>query len=586
MGSPHMLYVIAKINGLYRPLAVLWRSHDNKGVWAVETCRRLINIFQEPLNRALLLHELQLAGGLPSDKWEEPCREYPNERPAFPFIATCLLLGASVTPETGGGYNAIHEPFNIPLAAVSEGCTILDITNPAEVRYAFAFVPRPRCRSEVAVKVALGNTPLTAWEYASFYDDLSDHEDCASVDDDEVVSSTRARFIDTLRGQVATDATRITSPLIDEEALESAWPQPADGQSWKRRTDLGLAEFMIPPPSKSEPATSSHRQPSAHHVEALHEVFEQSYTLFQPGYNEGNDGEVSEPVPLVRQVANILHLGSLDDSSWQQRVADYEPKGRGSFRENAVQYFTFQLDDCPVTSGQTLDVIFSWMVAATAQEDLGGELQYEHYYNCTKPQSDQTLVKYFSLAGPNHWVVKPLPGRAFYYAKKSYHSSRDWTTAGLEGIREGEWTALLIQQWRGVRRHKGGMGILSLVTTDMDPFEFKCAFVTRGKDGEITAAGAETFRSANVPNPAHEALAKLDPGEETYGRQLTDILARGDANINGVPVSLMGRPEVLELLSAMEVVKAREDKLLASSWSKVHRGIMQRKARESDSVIT
>lgn len=36
----------------------------------------------------------------------------------------------------------------------------------------------------------------------------------------------------------------------------------------------------------------------------------------------------------------------------------------------------------------------------TAQEELGGELQYEHYFDCTKSQSDETLVKYFSLAGP------------------------------------------------------------------------------------------------------------------------------------------------------------------------------------------
>lgn len=186
----------------------------------------------------------------------------------------------------------------------------------------------------------------------------------------------------------------------------------------------------------------------------------------------------------------------------------------------------------------------------------------------------------------NHRIVKPLPGRAFYYAKKSYHSNGDWTTAGLEDIQYGEWTALLVQRWREVRRDRVGTGVFALIDTEMTPLEFKCAFVTRGEDGEIVAADAETFRAANVPSPAHEALAELDPGEETYGRQLTDILARGDATIKGVPVSLMGRSEVLELLSAMEVVKAREDKRLASSWSKVHWGITQRRARESDSVTT
>lgn len=121
---------------------------------------------------------------------------------------------------------------------------------------------------------------------------------------------------------------------------------------------------------------------------------------------------------------------------------------------------------------------------------------------------------------------------------------------------------------------------------EMTPLGFKCAFVTRGEDGEIAAADAETLRSASVPHPAHEALAELDPGKETRGRQLTDMLARGDATINGAPVSLMGTSDVLELLGAMEVIKAREDKRLASSWSKVHWGIMQRTARECDGVTT
>lgn len=174
--------------------------------------------------------------------------------------------------------------------------------------------------------------------------------------------------------------------------------------------------------------------------------------------------------------------------------------------------------------------------------------------------------------------MKPLPGLAFYYAKKSYHGSDEWAPAGLEDIRQGEWTSLLIQQWRGARRDRG--------RTELTPLAFKCAFVTRGADGEVVVADAETFRSAHLSTPAHEALLELDPSEETYGRELADMLARGDVTINGVPVSLMGRAEVLELLSAMEVVKAREDKLLASSCSEVHWGIVQRRARERDAVTT
>lgn len=93
----------------------------------------------------------------------------------------------------------------------------------------------------------------------------------------------------------------------------------------------------------------------------------------------------------------------------------------------------------------------------------------------------------------------------------------------------------------------------------MTPLGFRCAFVSRGADGEITVADAETFRSARCPNPADDALRELDPGEETYGQGLMDLLGRDGGAVNGVPVSLMSRGEVLELLGAMDVVKARQE---------------------------
>lgn len=120
----------------------------------------------------------------------------------------------------------------------------------------------------------------------------------------------------------------------------------------------------------------------------------------------------------------------------------------------------------------------------------------------------------------------------------------------------------------------------------MTPLSFKCAFVSRGADGELIAADAETFRSAGLSSPLDDALRGLDPGEETYGRGLVDLLGRDDGSVNGVRVSLMNRDDVLELLGAMDVVKAREDERLANSWSKVHSGLMQRRAREKEAATT
>lgn len=178
----------------------------------------------------------------------------------------------------------------------------------------------------------------------------------------------------------------------------------------------------------------------------------------------------------------------------------------------------------------------------------------------------------------NHRIVKPLPGAAFYYAKKSYHCNIDWTTVALEEIKHGEWTAFLVQQWHQVQ--------LDIRRVEMTPLGFKCAFVSRSADGEIVVVDAEIFGSASRSTPVDDAIRELDPGEEAYGRELVDLLGRDGAAINGVPVSLMGRDEVLELLEGMEVVKAREDERLARSWSEVHSKMMQRRARERNAATT
>lgn len=382
MGSPHLLHAIAKINGRYRSLAVVYRHYNNWGEFAVEKCRRLIEIFEEPLNRPLLFHELQLASSLPPEKWEAS-QEDDDERPAFPFVATCLLLGASVTPETGQGYNATHLPFNTSLGHADEGCTVLDITDPAAVRYAFVFALPQQYAPEIWKD--FGNTPLTAWEYAAFYGELCNEE---------------VRLAEMLKGQEVVDSTVIASPLIDEDALESAWPHLEDEQSWRRRADLGLPVIVSRSSPANDPALPP-LQPAAHHVETLYQAFDQSYKPFQPGYNEGLEAEVLKPASPVKQVAHILYLGSLDDKSWQARAAEYEPESRRKLSEDGVQYFTFRTDDSPVTPGQTLDVMQSWIAAASAQEVLRrGRKGYTYYFHSTYGQSAQNMVKFFSMAGP------------------------------------------------------------------------------------------------------------------------------------------------------------------------------------------
>lgn len=200
------------------------------------------------------------------------------------------------------------------------------------IRYDFAFI-LPQRWDGASVKTPFGNTPLTAWEYAAFYDRGGLEWSYLAEDDDTVAAKAHAHLTETFRGQGDTKATMIASPVIDEDTLENAWPSPGDQQSWGRRADLGLPE--VTSPVNDTPPLSV---PVVHNTEALYKAFEQSYRLFEPGYNEGLDTEIPAPVSPVKQVMNILYLEPLEKSSWQARAAEYEPKST-QVGENAVREF-------------------------------------------------------------------------------------------------------------------------------------------------------------------------------------------------------------------------------------------------------
>ena len=98
MGNRHQLFVIAKVNGKYRTLCVVhhqWLS----GLLALRRCLDTLRIFGDASNRVPLEQELIAAARKDEQFWTRNDAKIYYERRcddiAFPFVATCLVIGAS-----------------------------------------------------------------------------------------------------------------------------------------------------------------------------------------------------------------------------------------------------------------------------------------------------------------------------------------------------------------------------------------------------------------------------------------------------------------------------------------------------------
>lgn len=114
MGQCHQLFAIAHINGKYRCLAAvhhqwLW------GVPAAKQCLEILKIFSNSLNRVPLQEELKLASTYDAKFWErgKQIDHYSDSGrvPRFPFIMTCLYIGAGFEQTRGYQHTVEVEPW-------------------------------------------------------------------------------------------------------------------------------------------------------------------------------------------------------------------------------------------------------------------------------------------------------------------------------------------------------------------------------------------------------------------------------------------------------------------------------------------
>ncbi|KAK4694341.1 hypothetical protein P7C71_g3228, partial [Lecanoromycetidae sp. Uapishka_2] len=219
MGQRHQLFVIARINGKYRTLAAVHHQWLY-GRTALRRCHGTLKLLQHPGSQLPLQQELIAAarheeafwGSLPDKEDDEHVTDIDksDEHVPFPYIMTCLMLGASFGPSDGHISNVLVEPFHMKYneGDNNNGITIFDVTDTCRVRYCFVDFYGMESKREVQLMA-----PLSARTYLAAYYELSDpkHQDdlVPLVEDFKAWS------------------------LIPTETLEDAWP----GEGWEEPVD-------------------------------------------------------------------------------------------------------------------------------------------------------------------------------------------------------------------------------------------------------------------------------------------------------------------------------------------------------------
>ncbi|RYP31711.1 hypothetical protein DL767_005624 [Monosporascus sp. MG133] len=124
------LSVIAKIDGKYRILG--FAEQD----WLpIFTCSRLLQIFSSKANYKALKQELDLAAEYFKNNH---INEFGFRNNPFPFIVTCLFVGASCAPQFGFCWPAIYADGHWDAEArivLTSDAVVIDITDLAKPRY-------------------------------------------------------------------------------------------------------------------------------------------------------------------------------------------------------------------------------------------------------------------------------------------------------------------------------------------------------------------------------------------------------------------------------------------------------------------
>ncbi|KAL9018655.1 MAG: hypothetical protein Q9185_004066 [Variospora sp. 1 TL-2023] len=139
MGRRHQLFIIGNINGRYRQLCAIHAQvlYDEE---VLERCVDILQILEHKTNRLAIQQELIAAANKSDDFWHAPEHGIGLviTPVLFPFITTCLNIGASFRPD--GDYHGLqtHQYDGaFDSGDNDDGITIFDLTDLDSVRYCF-----------------------------------------------------------------------------------------------------------------------------------------------------------------------------------------------------------------------------------------------------------------------------------------------------------------------------------------------------------------------------------------------------------------------------------------------------------------
>ncbi|KAH8809440.1 hypothetical protein F5884DRAFT_652358, partial [Xylogone sp. PMI_703] len=142
MGQRHQLFIISNVNGRYRTLAAVHHQWLY-GAGPTKACWRMLQILQNPTNKKLISHELREAATHPDEWWKTLKRDshWQDDPLQFPFITTCLVLGAGLDPRPQFVYRHDVQVLSITTdfeeVDNNDGLTMIDISNLDSIRYCF-----------------------------------------------------------------------------------------------------------------------------------------------------------------------------------------------------------------------------------------------------------------------------------------------------------------------------------------------------------------------------------------------------------------------------------------------------------------
>jgi len=175
MCSLHHYWIIARINGRYHTMAVVYHkcAYGNEPPRA---CWRLLQILGNPANKKLVAHELNYAATFTESWWDDlaTCIDGKNIAIPFPITVTCLALATGFDHRPGTSYYHVVEVLstgrNFTTVYNDDGFTIVDITNLDDIRFCFLFPFEKQWGEGNSQTIEPPPfTPLTAEEYIAEY---------------------------------------------------------------------------------------------------------------------------------------------------------------------------------------------------------------------------------------------------------------------------------------------------------------------------------------------------------------------------------------------------------------------------------